>query len=177
MRAIRRDRWDQPRRRRTRTDHDDPLAGVIEILGPILRVNDHALEAVQPAPFRRVALRMAVVSLTHPQELRGEADRLRGVGPNGRQRPPIVAARPGGRCDPVTIADVAREIVLVDDLAHIAEDLGRGRDRRAGPRFEAIAEGIEIAVGADARIAVGRPGAAEALLFLEDDKAGPRALF
>src|SRR5437879_13024581 len=106
---------------------------------------------------------MAVLALAHPQELRGEADRLRGIGSGGRQRPPTVAARPGGRRDPVTIADMAREIVLVDDLAHIAEDLGRGRDRRAGPRLEAIAEGIEIAVGADAGIAVGTPRAANAL--------------
>src|SRR5439155_20773359 len=94
----------------------------------------------------------------------------------GRERPPVVAGGPRSRRDPVTIADVAGEIVLVDDLAHIAEDLGRGRDRRAGPRLEAIAEGVEIAVGADARIAVGRPRAAKALLFFEDDKAGSGAL-
>ena len=48
------------------------------------------------------------------------------------------------------VADVAAEIVLVDDLAQVAEDLGGGRDRRAGPRLEAVAEGVEVAVGADA---------------------------
>jgi hypothetical protein len=55
----------------------------------------------------------------------------------------------------VVISDVRAEMVLVDDLAHVPEDLGRRRDRRAGPRLEAIAEGIQIAVGADAGILVG----------------------
>ena len=71
---------------------------------------------------------------------------------------------------------MAPEIVLLDDLAHVAEDLGRGRDRRAGPRLEAIAEGVEVAVGADAGKAVGPPRPAKAVLRLEDDKAGARAL-
>ena len=35
------------------------------------------------------------------------------------------------RDDRVAVADVAGEIVLLDDLAHVGEDLGRGRDRRA----------------------------------------------
>ena len=74
------------------------------------------------------------------------------------------------------IADVRAEIVLVDDFAHVAQDLGCRRDRRAGPRLEAIAEGVEIAVGPDARIAVGEPGAAEAFLRFEDDEARPGTL-
>ena len=78
--------------------------------------------------------------------------------------------------DPVPVADVPREIVLVDHLAHVGEDFVRGRDRRADPRLEAVAEGVEVAVGADARIAVGQPGAAEALLALEHDKARVREL-
>src|SRR5271170_4342971 len=66
--------------------------------------------------------------------------------------------------------------VFLDDLAHIREDFGRTGDRRPGPWLEAITEGVEIAVGADAGIAVGKPGAPEALLRLEDDEALPRAL-
>jgi hypothetical protein len=76
----------------------------------------------------------------------------------------------------VPIADVTRQVVLVDDLAHVAQDLGRGRDRGAGPRLEAVAESVEIAVGADARIAMGEPGAAKAFLRFEDDKAHAGAL-
>src|SRR5215212_1432521 len=76
----------------------------------------------------------------------------------------------------MAVADVMREIVLVDHLAHIAPDLfGRG-DRRAGPRLEAIAERIQVAVGADAGITMGPPCPAERLLRFEHDKARPRAL-
>ena len=68
------------------------------------------------------------------------------------------------------VADVAGEIVLLDHLAHVGEDLGGGGDRRTPPRLEAIAEGVEVAVGADAGIAVRPPGAAEALLHVEHDE-------
>jgi hypothetical protein len=54
--------------------------------------------------------------------------------------------------------------VFGDDLAHIGENFRGGGDRRAGPWLEAIAEGVKIAVGADAGIAVGQPGAAKAFL-------------
>src|SRR5207248_10260440 len=127
-------------------------------------------------PFGGVALGVTVVALAHPQEVGGEAHRLAGIGPGGFDRPQILSARPARRRDPVPVADMASEIVVLDHLAHIAADLGGRRDRRAGPRLEAIAEGVEVAVGADARKAVGPPRPAEALLRLEDDKAGAGAL-
>ena len=74
------------------------------------------------------------------------------------------------------IADVGAEGVLLDDLAHIAQNLRGGRDRSAGPRLEPVAEGMQVAVGPDARIAVGQPGAAKTLLSLQDNKTCPRAL-
>ncbi len=65
---------------------------------------------------------------------------------------------------------MATEVVLVDHLAHVGEDLVGGGDRLADPRLEAVAERVEIAVGADAGILVGQPGAAEALELLEHDE-------
>jgi hypothetical protein len=56
------------------------------------------------------------------------------------------------------------EVVLVYDLAHVFQDFRCRRDRRGGPGLEAIAEGVEVAVRADARIFVRDPGAAEAFL-------------
>src|SRR5689334_8481339 len=76
----------------------------------------------------------------------------------------------------MAVADVRREIVLVDDFAHIAPDFVGGGDRRAGPRLEAIAERVEVAVGADAGIAVGPPRPAECLLRFEHGKARSRTL-
>ena len=77
----------------------------------------------------------------------------------------------------MAVADVPVEIVLFDHFTHVGQDLRSGRDRRAGPRLEAITERVKIAVGADARIAVGDPRAAKALLRFEDDEARSRALF
>lgn len=54
--------------------------------------------------------------------------------------------------------DMPRQVVLFDDLAHVGLDLVRGSDRLALPGLEAIAERVEVAVGADARILVGQPG-------------------
>ena len=139
-------------------------------------MDDPALEGLHPRPLGRVALRVAVIALAHPEEVRGEADRLAGVRPRALERPEILLARPAGRGDPVPVADVRAEVVLVDDLAHVGEDLRGRRDRRAGPGLEAIAEGVEVAVGADARIAMGDPRAAEAFLRLEDDEARAGAL-
>ena len=45
-----------------------------------------------------------------------------------------------------------------------------------GPRLEAVAEGVEVAVGADAGIAMRAPSAAKAFLLLEHDKARTTAL-
>src|SRR5207302_9583902 len=70
-----------------------------------------------------------------------------------------------------------REPVIVDDLAHMAQDLGGGCDRRASPRLEAIAEGIEVTIGAYPGIAMRDPGAAEGILRFERDKARAGALF
>ena len=87
VRAVGGDRRDQRRRGRAGADHDDLLARVVEILRPGLRVDDAALEVVHALPLRRVALRVAVVALAHPQEVGGEAQRLAGVGARGVDGP------------------------------------------------------------------------------------------
>src|SRR5882762_10535767 len=76
----------------------------------------------------------------------------------------------------VLITDVGAEGVLLDDLAHIAQNLRGGRDRSAGPRLEPVAEGMQVAVGPDAGIAVGQPGSAKTLLSLQHNKTCSRAL-
>ncbi len=162
MRAILRHRRDQGRRGRAGADHDDLLVGVIEIVGPLLRMHDAALETVHRRPLRRIAFGVPVVALAHPEEVRGEAQRLAGVGSDGLDGPEVFLARPPRRDDPVLVADVAAEIVFLDHVAHIFQNLGRAGDRCAGPRLEPVAEGVQVAVGADAGIAVGAPGATEA---------------
>src|SRR5258708_39461581 len=119
---------------------------------------------------------MPVVALAHPEEVCSEANRFAAVGPDSFDGPEIVLARPPRRGNLVLVADVGAEVVFLDHLAHIAENLSGGRDRRAGPWLEAVAEGVQVAVGADAGIAVGKPGSAETRLRFEHDKACRRAL-
>jgi hypothetical protein len=139
-------------------------------------MDDATLEVGHAFPLGRVAFGVAVVALAHPEEARRDAEGLAGVETLALDGPAIVGARPGRRGDAMAIADVAREVVLLDHLAHVVQDLlGRG-DRLAGPRLEAIAEGVEVAVGADAGIAMGDPRPAVALLRFEHDEARAGAL-
>src|SRR5215472_11649598 len=147
MAALGRNRWDQCRRRRPRADDDDFLPRIIKILRPILRVNDAPVEVLHSAPFRRVALGMTVVSLTHPQKIPSETHRFARISPRTFERPELVNARPPGHRDRVPIADVTVDTVLGDDFAHVTEDLGRRRDRCARPRLEVIAKRVKVAVG------------------------------
>ena len=95
-----------------------------------------------------------------------------GVGAGDLDGPPPVLGRPARRGDPVLVADVLLQAVLVDDLVQVVEDLLARRDRRAAPGLEAVAVGEQVAVGAHARVAVGPPGAAAVVLGVQDDE-GP----
>ncbi len=65
-------------------DHDDPLAGVVEVLGPGLGVDERALEASMPGEVGQVAVVVAVVAAAREEEAARELDRLAGVGALGR---------------------------------------------------------------------------------------------
>src|ERR1700687_556911 len=96
MPAIGGNRRNERRRGGARADDDDFLARVVQILRPFLRVDDAAPEILHPAPLGRIALRMSVISLAHPEEVRGEADGFAGVGPGGLDRPEFLLARTAG---------------------------------------------------------------------------------
>ena len=113
---------------------------------------------------------MVVVALAHPQEVGGEAHPLPGVTPGDLHGPPALFRGPGDGGDPVVVADVLVEVVLLDDLVEVVEDLLPGGDRRATPRLVPVAVGEQVAVGADTGEPVGPPGAAAVVLGLEDDE-------
>src|SRR5829696_7429441 len=171
MGAVVGDVGHQGRRRGPRADDDHLLVLEVDVFGPGLRMDDAALVVGHTLPLGRIAFGMPVIALAHPQEARRDAERLASVEALALDGPAVVGARPGRRGDAMAITDVAREVVLLDHLAHVVQYLlGRG-DRLAGPRLEAIAEGVEVAVGADARIAMGDPRPAEALLRFQHDEA------
>ena len=165
-------RRDQRRSGRTRTDHEHPLARVVEVVGPGLRVHDLALVALHARASPGCSPPNGGSSPQHIHRKPHVNRRsLAGVGALDVEHPALVVTRPVGPHDRVLVADVASQIVLVDHLVHVGQDLvGRG-DRRAGPRLEAVPEGVEIAVGANARIGVLSPGTTEGVLGLEQHEA------
>ncbi len=165
---------------RPRPDHHDPLADVVEVLGPFLGMDDRPGEAFPASELRRVALPVAVVPGTHVEEPAGHGDEAlgsgHGVGVCGRHRPSGVGAGPFGGRDPVSEADVAGQVVLGDRLPQVVQD-----DRSVGdrllllPRLEAEAQGVHVAVGPYARIPEQVPRAADVRPALQDGEGRARA--
>ena len=131
-------------------------------------MDQHALVVFLARPVRHVGLFVVVIALAHPQEVRGK-DHLRAVRlARCFHRPQVGLAVPRRLGDAVAVMDVRADPVLLDHFAHIVEDrLGRG-NRRADPRLEAIAKGVEVRVGTDAGVLVGFPGSAERVLHFQD---------
>jgi hypothetical protein len=69
MRAELGQRRDKRDRGRAAADDDDPLAVVVEILGPELRVHDPPLVALDVLELGQVALVVAVVAAADVQEV------------------------------------------------------------------------------------------------------------
>src|SRR5580704_5446048 len=131
---------------------------------------DQALEAVHAFPLGPVGLGVVVVALAHPQEAGGEPQPLPSVVPGDLDGPPAVLGGPAGRGDPVLVADVLVEVVLVDDFVEVGEDLLACRDGRAAPWLEPVAVGEQVAVGAHARVPVGPPRSTPVVLGIQDDE-------
>ena len=121
-----------------------------------------------PSHSRLVRLLVVVVALAHQQEAGREPHPLAGVGAGDVDGPPPLLARPGDRRDPVVVADVARQVVVLDDLVEVVQDRRPRGDRRAAPRLEPVAVGEQVAVGADTGEPVGPPRAAPVVLGLQD---------
>src|SRR5690606_21093100 len=127
MGAAAGDRRHQGGRGGPRSDHDDPLAFDLEILRPLLRMDDGATELVHARPLGRVAPGMAVVALAHPEAAARHPEGLARVAAAPFERPGRVLLRPARALDGMAVADVGREPVLLDHLAHVGEDLLGGR--------------------------------------------------
>ncbi len=162
--------------RGARSDHEDPLARIIDRRIPELRVDEAALIVGNARPVGNVGLLMIIISLAHPEEPGREDDDRAVLRTHGLDCPAIVGARPAARRDAVPIMDMDADLVLVDHLAHIFEDFRATRNRRADPGLEAVSESIKIRVRADAGIFVRFPRTAEGRLGLEDRIALARTL-
>jgi hypothetical protein len=178
--GLARHRGHQRDRGGARADDDDLLAGVVEVLGPELRVHDLALKPLGTGELRCVPGLVVVVARAAPQQAAGDRPGLRlAAGRACRDLdghgPALVAGVPGRRDDLVAVADQSVDAVLLRDGAQVVEDQRTvGQRGVAGPGTPAVAEGEHVGVRADAGVAEEVPRAAEALAGLQDRHAAAR---
>src|SRR4051794_36913548 len=93
----------------TGADHYYALSGVIDVIGPLLRVHDAAGEIRGACELRGVASLVFVISRAHEQEIAGEAHYLGRAFAHpalGLHSPARIWRRPRGTLDPVLEPDL-----------------------------------------------------------------------
>ncbi len=170
MRGLFRHRGKQRDRRCAAADDHDPLACVIEVLRPVLRMHDLATERLGAGELRREPRVVVVVARATKDPSRTDLASRSGVGVFDVDRPPRGVRRPGGRHHPMPVPDQRSKIVLVDRLVEVIEDSrGVGDCLSVGPGLEVVAEGVQVRVGPNSRVAEQVPRAARGVPGLEDD--------
>src|SRR5882757_4017506 len=171
LRSLLGQRRDQRHRRSAAADDHHLLALVVEILGPVLWMNNRALELVEAGEVWGVAL--VVVVVAGPEEEEAAAVGLFGPVLLGGDGPGVVRGVPVRRADVGAEPDVLIDAVLVRGGVQVLPDvLAVGHPFWAGPRLPREAQGEDAAVRAHARVAEQVPGAADLLAALQDDVAG-----
>ncbi len=132
-------------------------------------MHDLAAEAVAALEFRGEALVVAVVTAGAEEPTAAHRPPLAGVGPLGLDEPPGVVGRPGGTEHLVVEPDLVVQAVLGGRLTQVSEDRGRAGDRLVVlPWLELITEGVQVRIGADARVAEEIPRSAGRAPSLQD---------
>ena len=150
-------------------DDDHPLAGVVEVFRPVLRMHDLAPEPLPALEVRRVPLVVAVVAAAAEDPVRAQLRPPTGVGLFDVDGPAGVHSRPGRRDDPLVVADVRFDAVLRDGLLQVGQDLVAAGDRvLVPPRFELVAERVQIRVRSDTGVAEQVPRATDRAAGLDD---------
>ena len=164
-----RQRGDQRHGGRAAADHHDPLAGAVEVGGPVLGVDDLPAEVLAAGEGGGVALVVAVVAGAHVQEAARELQLLAGVGALHGHRPAGLLGGPARADRALGETDHALDPVGGGGLVDVPEDRGAVSDP-AGilPRAERVAHREHVGVRADPRVAEQVPGAADRIARLED---------
>ncbi len=169
MRGLFRHRGKQCDRRCAAADDHDPLARVIEVLGPVLRMHDLATEGLGAGELRREPRVVVVVARATEDPSRTDLASRSGVGVFDVDRPPRGVRRPHGRHHTMPIPDQRSEIVLVDRLVEVIEDSRGVGDRLSiGPGLEVVPEGVQVRVGPNPRVAEQVPRTAGGIPGLEN---------
>ena len=169
--------WQQRDGGGTAADHHDTLAGVVEIIRPMLGVDHLALEAFNAFQLRGEALIVVEVAGGAEQPFGQHRFALARVCAFDFNRPQGLRAGPRCLNHLVLQADMAIDSVLGGGLAQVRQDIGRPGNRLlVRPRLELVAVGVHVRVGADAGIAEQVPRAAGDSARFQDDVRRARAI-
>ncbi len=163
-------------RRSSAADHDNPLAFVIEIRRPFLRMDECPAESLHPVPLRQISAVVVVIAGAEVEEAARDphdnsALRLRIDRPARSPR--------GPRCTPHAMieADLPVDAVFAGCFVDVLEYRRTIGDCLCVlPRPETVAERVHVGIRSDARIAKEVPCAAECFSCFEDQKTLLRAL-
>ena len=165
-----RERWHQGHGGRTTADDHHALAATVQILGPLLRMDDGAAEVSAAREFRGVAARVVVITAAHEQHIAGQTRTLTRAAFH-LDGPARVGAGPPRRPHALAEADVLIETALGGRFLHIGQDRRPIGDRfRRQPGLGVIAHGVHVAVRAYARIAEQIPGTTDNITTFENRK-------
>ena len=169
-----RHRGHQRNRRRAAADHDHALVGVIQIIGPLLRMDDLPPESLRAFEMRRMAARIIVIAAAHVEERAGDMARLAIL--LDLQHPLGIFGGPARRHHLAAEADMPVDPEFlrgIDDV--IADRLAIGDGAIAGPGVKGKTERIHVRIRTDAGIAEQVPCPANRIARFEDRVAFARA--
>ena len=146
-----RHRGHQRHRRRAAADHDHALARIIQIVRPLLRVDDLPPESLRAFEMRRMAARIIIIAAAHVEERAGDMALLAIL--LDLQRPLGVFGGPARRHHLATEANMPVDPEFlrgVDDV--IADRLAIGDGLIARPGVEGEAQRVHVRIRADTGI-------------------------
>ncbi|SHV57789.1 Uncharacterised protein [Mycobacteroides abscessus subsp. abscessus] len=169
-----RQRRHQGDRGRAAADDSDLLAGAIQVIWPMLGMDQSPGELLHPREFRGVAVVVVVVAGAQVQEL-GAVSRRAGRGVDAH-RPDVGIGPEIGAGDLGREGDMPVDVVVAGRVLQIVANVRAIGDGVAFmPGVVPETERIDIAVGADSGVAEQVPGPADALAALDDVKAAAGA--
>ena len=145
---------------------------IVQIVRPVLGMNDAALEPVHAWPIRPVALGVVVVAAAHEQKGARVSDGSLFRADLRLDGPERIGGGPRCTCDAVVEPDAAVDPVLFSGGLEVAQD-GRtiSNGPIAAPRSEAEPERVHVRVGANAGEAEQVPGSPKRVPLLQDGEA------
>ena len=167
--GLLRHRGNERHGRGTAADHDHPLVTIVEILGPMLRMHQAALEVLGAGKDRLMTGFVVVVAAAEVQEIAGVANGLF-LRPDLRIDCPLrILARPGRRLHTVIEAEVPIDAEVVRRFSQVGQNVRPVRDGLGRlPGAERITQREHVGIGANSGIAKQIPGAADIAASFED---------